>query len=372
MHHILSILFVFIIVSVAGDVGDLCRPNDKVSDGVCKLVTECFEAISAIQRRESHSFQRCGFSGLTEIVCCPSDRYTLIHKVTQKPVQTSTILTEEKFGASDKNNLRISDIECQKIVDSSLPPLGLHIIGGETASNGEFPHMAALGYDTVEGVKFQCGGSLISDQYILTAAHCVETLDDVKPSIVRLGVVDIGENSYNPDTDVNVSKIIVHPQYERKIKYNDIALLRLERRVSLSSNLNPVCLYTRDNDPKVPLTITGWGKTSTSRDTNSAQLLKANVTVVEASKCSALYGSWRRLPAGIARTQICAGDDQGRYDTCQGDSGGPLQALTSEDGQYRLIGVTSFGRGCASTVPGVYTRVASYLDWIEGIVWPQH
>ncbi|CAG4956208.1 unnamed protein product [Colias eurytheme] len=367
MHHLLSLIFVFLIVVVAGDVGDRCRPNNEVTVGVCKLVTECFEAIRAIQERESHNFQRCGFSGLTEIVCCPSDRYTLIHKTTPKPVQTSTVLTEKKFGG----NVRISDIECQKIVDSSLPPLGLHIIGGETASNGEFPHMAALGYDTAEGLKFQCGGSLISDQYILTAAHCVETLDDVKPSIARLGVVDIGENSFNPETDVNVSNIIVHPQYGRKNKYNDIALLRLDRRVSLSSNLNPVCLYTQDDDPKVALTITGWGKTSTSRDTNSALLLKANVTVVETSKCSALYGTWRRLPDGIARTQICAGDEQGRFDTCQGDSGGPLQALTSPDGQYRLVGVTSFGRGCASTVPGVYTRVASYLDWIEGVVWPR-
>ncbi|KAI5644348.1 trypsin domain-containing protein [Phthorimaea operculella] len=101
----------------------------------------------------------------------------------------------------------------------------------------------------------------------------------------------------------------------------------------------------------------------------SNMLLKANVTVVGREKCDESYSSWRKLPRGIAAEQLCAGDPDGLRDTCQGDSGGPLQGVTSTDEQYRIVGITSFGRGCGSPVPGVYTRVAHYLDWIEEQVW---
>ncbi|CAG4965215.1 unnamed protein product [Parnassius apollo] len=333
------------------DVGDKCKPNDNEPNGMCVLITDCKIAIMAIQRKNFHKFKRCGFKGLMEIVCCP---------------QIST----DKFGDIEEKSERVADRECKKIVENSIPPLDLHIIGGEAASLGEFPHMVALGYESPEGYDFLCGGTILSDSYVITAAHCVDTLSQIRPAIVRMGVVELEDGKRNDESDVDISEIIMHPNYTKRQKYHDLALLRLAKPIEFTSNLNPVCLYTSPNDPKIPLTVTGWGKTSNTRSIRSNILLKANVSVVAREKCTTSYTSWRKLPDGISDDQICAGDPQGLKDTCQGDSGGPLQGLTDSDGHYRLVGVTSFGRGCGSTVPGVYTRIAKYLDWIESVVWP--
>lgn len=345
---VLNILLLNFVISE--DVGETCTSNQSL-EGVCMQVSKCEAAVLAITNKRFHEFRRCGFSGFEEVVCCP---------------RTST-----KFGGDDTRIRaeRIADRECQKIKDNSIPPLDLHILGGEAASLGEFPHMVALGYDRGNGYEFDCGGSVLSRTYVLSAAHCVDTLDRIQPSIIRGGVIEIGGNQFNPETDDRIAEIILNPRYTRREKYHDLALLRLETPLQFSSTLNAVCLETSEEDPRVPLTITGWGKTSNTRDTRSNLLLKTNVTTVGRNKCNENYTGWRKLPSGISADQMCAGDPEGLKDTCQGDSGGPLQSLGS-DGMSRLVGVTSFGRGCGSPVPGVYTRVSRYLDWIESIVWP--
>lgn len=350
----------------SGDVGDRCSTQDGTSnDGTCKLVYECPVAIRLIQDLGNHPFRRCGFRSLTEIICCPSKPYE-VKTTTKKPAPIPT----DKFGETPIESLRIADKECQKIVSTNQPPLNLHIIGGDTVSAGEFPHMVALGYERTDGYEFLCGGSLVSDTFVLSAAHCVDTLDQVKPSIARMGVIEIGGRDFSKESDVRIDQIITHPSYIRRTKYHDLALLKLEAPVTFSMEIKPICLYTKDDNPIKPLIITGWGKTSNTRDVKSTLLLKANVSVVARRKCSESYTNWRKLPDGIADTQICAGDPQGLRDTCQGDSGGPLQGLTADDSFYRLVGVTSFGRGCGTPVPGVYTRIARYLDWLEAAVWP--
>ncbi|GBP47576.1 Serine protease Hayan [Eumeta japonica] len=265
--------------------------------------------------------------------------------------------------------MRIANRECQKIINSTIPPLDLHILGGEEAAPGEFPHMVALGFDKGQGLSFDCGGSLVSNTYVLTAAHCIVTVDGIEPTVVRTGVVELGPKNFNESTDIRIAEVIVHPNYTRREKYHDLALVRLEKPIDPSYNLKPACLYTHNDEPRIALTVTGWGTTSNTRDIRSDFLLKANVTVVSRSQCSEDYTNWRKLPVGISPEQICAGDKDGIRDTCQGDSGGPLQGLTENDGNYRLIGITSFGRGCGSAVPGVYTRLSYYLDWIESVVW---
>lgn len=351
----LKFLIVFNIIllhfAISEDVGDSCMTNDPALEGTCAKVSKCEAALVEIRKKKFHQFERCGFEGVEEVVCCPHP--------------------SNKFGGDETRISadRIAEKECQKIIASSIPALDLHILGGETASLGEFPHMVALGYDRGDGYEFDCGGSVLSLTYVLSAAHCVDTLDRIQPSVIRGGVIEIGGKEFNPETDVRVAQIITNPRYTRKEKYHDLVLLRLERPLHFSSNLNAVCLETNDADPTIPLTITGWGKTSNTRDTRSSMLLKANVTTVGRNTCSESYTNWRKLPSGISPDQMCAGDPQGIRDTCQGDSGGPLQSVTAE-GVNRLVGVTSFGRGCGSPVPGVYTRVSRYLDWIESVVWP--
>ncbi|XP_026761835.2 serine protease Hayan-like [Galleria mellonella] len=348
-----SFLFVLTIINlIIADVGDECVPNRQISDGICTLISNCEVAIRSIKNKNHHSFERCGFSGLTEIVCCPR--------------------TTDKFGPQSphntRNSQRIADRECAKILKSNIVPLEQYIIGGETAAAGEFPHMVALGFDRGEGYIFDCGGALVSSTYVITAAHCVNTKDMIQPSIVRAGVVEIGGRDFNEETDIRIRNIISHPEYTRRQKYHDLALLRLEKPARFSSTLNAICLYTSSEDPDKALTITGWGKTSTSRDIRSDVLLKTKVSIVPRDKCSRNYTSdkWRKLPNGITSGQLCAGDADGLHDTCQGDSGGPLQ--TTEP-VYSLVGVTSFGSGCGTPVPGVYTRISHYLDWIESVVW---
>ncbi|XP_068633515.1 serine protease persephone-like [Battus philenor] len=335
----------------AGEIGDKCLLTDNESEGMCILITDCQVALNEIRTKNYHKYKRCGFKDLTEIVCCP-----------QKPI--------DKFGDTERRLGRVADKECKKIVENSIPPLVLHIIGGETAGMGEFPHMVALGYEAPEGYIFQCGGTLLSNLFVISAAHCVDTLDQIKPTIVRMGVVDLGQSTRNNETDVDIKEIITHPQYTRRHKYHDLALLRLDKAVQFSSIVSPACLFTSLKDPDMPLTITGWGRTSNIKNIRNNMLQKAKVTVVSREKCGESYSSWRKLPFGISEEQLCAGDPNGLTDTCQGDSGGPLQGLTGMDGHYRLVGITSFGRGCGSPIPGVYTRIASYLDWIEGVVWP--
>ncbi|XP_028173554.1 serine protease persephone-like [Ostrinia nubilalis] len=351
----LVISFAIILKNIAAqDVGDECVPNNEVFDGVCTVITECEVALRAIQKRNFHNYQRCGFSGSNEVVCCPR--------------------TTEKFGATNdnrggNNSQRKAERECKKIIETSRPPLDLHIIGGEKATLGEFPHMVAIGYDRGNGYQFDCGGALISDTYVLTAAHCIINLERVEPQMIRAGVIVLGDNTWNENSDYRVARSITHPNYTHSSKYHDIALLRLANPVEVSENLHAACLYTSASDPLGPLTITGWGRISTTQSLTSNVLLKTKVNPVTRERCTPEYPGWRKLPNGIIEGQLCAGDPQGGHDACQGDSGGPLQ-ISESDVTYRLVGVTSFGKGCGTTTPGVYTRVAHYIDWIENIVWP--
>lgn len=102
----------------------------------------------------------------------------------------------------------------------------------------------------------------------------------------------------------------------------------------------------------------------------SDELLKVSLNIYDNQLCSRGYANSRQLRKGIMASQLCVGNVGGGRDTCQGDSGGPLQITKQENHcVFYIIGITSFGQTCGSPVPAIYTRVASYLDWIESIVW---
>jgi len=228
------------------------------------------------------------------------------------------------------------------------------IVGGTNSQVNEWPWQAALMYG---GNRQFCGGSLIADQYVLTAAHCTEGLRASDVSI-RLGDHTLSTTSESNQLTRSVSKIINHPNYQGGSEINDIALIKLSSPVNFRTGVWPVCL-----PPKTPTyankdaTVTGWGTTS-SGGSSSDVLKEVDVRVWSNLECERTqYGS------AIKDTMLCAG--QTGKDSCQGDSGGPL-VFKDGGNNYDQIGVVSWGYGCAApNAPGVYTRVSKYMDWIE-------
>ncbi|CAH2049112.1 unnamed protein product, partial [Iphiclides podalirius] len=261
------------------------------------------------------------------------------------------------------------------------------VISGRNSKDGEFPHMGAVGWRAVKGTWiFLCGSSLISSKFMLTAAHCSQVssryagVANRKPEIVRLGdinIIDVAVNGEKPIV-ANITRIIVHPQYAPPKKYFDIAIIQLQRDVSFSINILPACLWTNFDTRSLGrrATLTGWGVIETATLKTSPVLQAAEINILSSDVCdSLLKPSCNRLWCGMSENQMCAGNLSGGVDTCQGDSGGPLQVKIPLPYKgvgllYYIIGVTSFGIGCArANTPGVYTRVSSYIDWIENVVW---
>ncbi|KAJ0171697.1 hypothetical protein K1T71_012460 [Dendrolimus kikuchii] len=214
------------------NLNDECQLHDGKGTGICKMAGDCEAVRSAILQKKPHELDRCGFEQYIEIVCC--------------------LITTPK-GVM----MRRTEIECNEILKYSIP-LNIYILSGETASLGEFPSTVALGYEEDNGIQFQCSGSIISKDYVLTVAHCVNTLQGIKPTVVRSGVTDVSDTKWNNETDVGIADYILHPNYTKSLAYNDLALLRLSKPLQFSSSVQAVCLGTNHDDPKETLTLTAW------------------------------------------------------------------------------------------------------------------
>lgn len=153
------------------------------------------------------------------------------------------------------------------------------------------------------------------------------------------------------------------------------ALVIIINSWSLSFRFNefvrPACLWHKDHiDTDSQAIATGWGVTKFGGQ-KADDLLKVSLNLFPFDECKKLYGRHRRIPKGILASQLCAGSRNGEdRDTCQGDSGGPIQVMAKGNScLFYIVGITSFGKSCASNAPGVYTKVSSYLSWIEQVVW---
>uniref|UniRef100_A0A6P4EA96 LOW QUALITY PROTEIN: serine protease snake n=1 Tax=Drosophila rhopaloa TaxID=1041015 RepID=A0A6P4EA96_DRORH len=246
--------------------------------------------------------------------------------------------------------------------------------GRVLARPGEYPHMAAVGFESDAGrVEYKCGGSLISENFVLTAAHCT-SIYEMAPKWVRIGVLNLAIEERTAQSQLlRIDGIFTHPKYNKDMYYDDIALLKLEREVVLTEYVRPIRLWVF---PELPTTIAfamGYGATNFAKAMTN-RLTNLNLTIVPNAECNAELPAIAETPNGVLESQICAQDYILNRDTCQGDSGGPLQLNLPGRRRrhrihYHLIGITSYGVFCRSSYPSVYTRVSSFLDWIEQTVW---
>jgi len=361
-------------------------PDNKI--GACIPLFSCPSLVERLRKRpllqsdrEFLARSQCGWQEPQPKVCC---RDGIPQNPPNQPAQPSRPVQQPAQPTSNRLLPTPGDGVCG--IDTSD-----RIYGGEATKIDEFPWLALLEYTKPGGSKgFHCGGVLISERYVLTASHCVNSAELPKTwtlSGVRLGewnleteqdcdTSGVGSDCADPVQDIPIERKIPHPQYEPagEQQYNDLALLRLARPAKLSYFVRPICL---PSDPVLnnidivgeKFQVAGWGKT----ETRSQSDIKLKVTVdgADIGNCNKVYHSTGRV---ISDSQLCAGGERGK-DSCRGDSGGPLMGnFKNSQGQayWYLAGLVSYGPSpCGQEGwPGVYTRVSKYINWIESQLQP--
>jgi len=237
--------------------------------------------------------------------------------------------------------------------DCGRKPAG--IVGGTEATPYSIPWQ--VGLVSPGGNRPFCGGTLISDRHVLTAAHCTGG------GRRKIDVI-VGEHSVTSSSDGTrhtVCRVVNHPRYKNPSgQNNDFSILHLDKPVQIGRRAVPACLATSSMGGSFlvgkKMTVSGWGTTSSGGST-ALRLRHVSVPGVSNSQCKRAYSS-------LTDAMLCAAEAGGGVDSCQGDSGGPLTYTTG--GKTYLVGVVSFGIGCAKPgYPGVYARVTKEIGWIN-------
>uniref|UniRef100_A0A8C5KC98 Transmembrane protease serine 7 n=1 Tax=Jaculus jaculus TaxID=51337 RepID=A0A8C5KC98_JACJA len=234
------------------------------------------------------------------------------------------------------------------------------IVGGSDSQEGAWPWQVSLHF---VGTAY-CGASVISREWLLSAAHCFHgnRLSDPTPWTAHLGMHIQGSAKFISP----VRRIVVHEYYNSQTFDYDIALLQLSTAwpESLRQSIQAVCVPPAGQKVRSgqKCWVTGWGRRHEADNKGSPVLQQAEVELIDQTICVSTYGS-------ITSRMLCAGVMSGKSDACRGDSGGPLSCRRKSDGKWILTGIVSWGHGCGRpNFPGVYTRVSNFVPWINKYV----
>lgn len=363
--------------------------------GICIGIRSCKD-IANMLRGKIETSQRiflkesqCGWDGNYPKVCCAN--------------QISNVPTVRRPSPGFTNSIQfpgdqyISDRRPSLTSSSLLPKIGQcgiqiynKIFGGSIVRLDEFPWMALLEYAKPDGTRgVHCGGTLINDRYIVTAAHCIPSNANTN---FRLKSARLGEYNINTDPDcdpqhrsdcadpvqnIPIEREIPHEGYNLQTLRNDIALLRLARKAKFNYYVKPICLPIDANLQDDTITVgqkfdvAGWGRTEWGY--KSPVKLKVRVEGKSNAYCSSVYAA-SATSKSIFPEQLCAGGEPNK-DSCNGDSGGGLMGFYKDsqgNAYWYLAGIVSFGpQECGlKDWPGVYTRVNKYISWIQTKLQP--
>ncbi|XP_028141375.1 serine protease snake-like [Diabrotica virgifera virgifera] len=380
MFHLRFITFVVFLICGFGVMGleehDICTTKAGLQ-GECLKDFECKSAIESIRKGiVPTDVSLCGFSNHQPIVCCvdsPTDS-------TDIPIPTSSLVQNENKsdrtgpGPGNKANkmCQVYSAYAYVIVTVSLfgrPHRYLdcriyndELIVGPTLPDGkEFPHMVQIGYGLDSDVKWGCAGSLISENYILTAVRCIKHKTKGDAKFVRGGV-------YTEDHSLilqvrEIAEVILPPNYS-DIKNESLVLFKVKTNFKLNGFIRPACLYTKNGSPQNRFVTAGW-KLAESGDKDGQKLHRVYVQPLAEDKCDKI-------------NSICAkAATKGYYgDICSVDIGGPLNHFRPDTADIKcmhdIVGIKVEDTECETGENGinVYTKVYNYIKWIEDTVWP--